>query len=628
MFGITLTQPIRFESNTILEAAGFGVLKRAFPTLSTSVPVFMCCLALYAIPLRAIPAQGQEPTSLTLHQSIPDAQAVATQLQRPVLVMFTAEWSPASAQLRKHVLTDADAVSLLSACFECVLIDVDAHPDITNELQIQHVPSGCILDANGKAVSRFECPSSTALFIATVARQLPQTNAGPQIAGTSSSLENARAATAAIPEISADFSTAGTLLADGAATGPTTASKSVSGIAAKVRGLSTFAMAESSLYKTQQHTATQDKISVTRFPPAEQPVASRPQIAIDDQRTQASRFQDNGGEEAVPETAPWRPAPEPSVAAQVAIPASIAATTAPWQPEVGHLHPETGASPNQITSSLDTTPQTFSIASNDPTSSSVSSSVIEPEPENVEPGNIAQSPWLPAAAGVAVASSTQSYNGTETTRNESSLASQQSVEASEQTHEQSSQPPEAAQQTTNPFSPLLAAIQKPFSVFSPQPQTQEEEQTVRKPVQATYASQAPTTEDLKETPPQKTMPLGLEGYCPVALMESGNWVEGQARWGARHRGRTYLFSGLEQQQAFLSDPDRYSPALSGDDPVAAIDGGKISAGQRRYGVTYQQRIYLFESPETRAAFAANPQRYTSRVLLAEQPAQGADTVLR
>jgi len=185
--------------------------------------------------------------------------------------------------------------------------------------------------------------------------------------------------------------------------------------------------------------------------------------------------------------------------------------------------------------------------------------------------------------------------------------------------------PEVSQQTINP---LLAAIQKPFSIFSSQPETQEKEQIVRKPVHATYASQTAATKDIEEIPPQRTMPLGLEGYCPVALMESGNWVEGQARWGARHRGRTYLFSGLEQQQAFLSDPDRYSPALSGDDPVAAIDGGQTSAGQRRYGVTYQQRIYLFESPETRAAFAANPQRYTSRVLLAEQPSRGADTVLR
>ena len=238
---------------------------------------------------------------------------------------------------------------------------------------------------------------------------------------------------------------------------------------------------------------------------------------------------------------------------------------------------------------------------------------------------MAQSPWLPAAAGAAIASSTQSYDSNEATSN-NSVASQQAVAASEKASEQSADVPEASQQKT--VNPLLAAIQKPFSIFSSQTESQEKEQTVKKPIQARYASQSTATMDMAETPPQKTMPLGLEGYCPVALMETGNWVEGQARWGARHRGRTYLFSGLEQQQTFLSDPDRYSPALSGDDPVAAIDGGQTSPGQRRYGVTYQQRIYLFESPATRAAFAANPQRYTSRVLLAEQPSRGADTVLR
>ena len=614
MFGISLTHPYQFDSKTILKAPGFGMLKPPFPKLSASLPAFMCCLALCAIP-----AQGQEPTSLSVHQSISEAQTVAARQQRPVLVIFTAEWSPASAQLRKHVLTDADAVSLLSACFECVLIDVDAHPDVTNELHIQHVPSGCILDANGKVVSRFECPSSTALFIATVARQLPQTNAGSQIAGTSSSLENTQTVSAATPEISADFSTAGTLLADGAATGPTTASESVSGIAARVRGLSSFAMSESSFPETLHQPTTQDTISATRFPPTEEPTASPSQVAVDDQHIPPSQFQDNG-DETVSGTAPWHPAPEPSVAA---FPAGIAATTSPWQPEVGHLHPETGlpANPNQVASSVDTTPRPIPIAREDPDSSSM----IEPEPEYVEPRSMAQSPWLPAAAGAAIASSTRSYDSTEATRN-NSVASQQAVAASEKASEQSADVPEASQQKK--INPLLAAIQKPFSIFSSQPETQKKEQPVRKPIQAAYASQSTATMDMAETPPQKTMPLGLEGYCPVALMETGNWVEGQARWGARHRGRTYLFSGLEQQQTFLSDPDRYSPALSGDDPVAAIDGGQKSPGQRRYGVTYQQRIYLFESPETRAAFAANPQRYTSIVLLAEQPSRGDDTVLR
>ena len=370
----------------------------------------------------AIPAQGQEPHSLTLHQSIPAAQTVAARQQRPVLVMFTAEWSPASAQLRKHVLTDTDAVSLLSACFECVLIDVDAHPDITNELHIQHVPSGCILDTNGKVITRFECPSSTALFIATVARQLPQTSTGAQIAGQSSSLENAISVTATTPEISADFSTAGTLLADGAATGPTTASESVSGIAAKVRGLSSFAMTESSLPETvnqetvnqalSQDEIAQEKLSVTRFPSSEQPVAVQASVATKNQQTQQSRFQANA-DEPVSTTAPWHPAPEPSAVTEAAIPASIAAATTPWQPEVGHLHPETAtpAATNQIASSLDTTPREIPIA----TEGTGSSSLIDPKPEHAEPRSMAQSPWLPAAAGAAVASSTQSFNATAAT---------------------------------------------------------------------------------------------------------------------------------------------------------------------------------------------------------------------
>ena len=119
--------------------------------------------------------------------------------------------------------------------------------------------------------------------------------------------------------------------------------------------------------------------------------------------------------------------------------------------------------------------------------------------------------------------------------------------------------------------------------------------------------------------PFGSMPLGLEGYCPVTLAERGVWTEGRAQWGVRHRGRTYLFAGERQQQAFLADPDRFAPALSGDDPVLALEGGRSTSGQRRFGVTYQARTYLFASPETRAKFAADPGRYATRVAVAEQP---------
>ena len=116
------------------------------------------------------------------------------------------------------------------------------------------------------------------------------------------------------------------------------------------------------------------------------------------------------------------------------------------------------------------------------------------------------------------------------------------------------------------------------------------------------------------------MPLGLEGYCPVTLAEKQVWTEGRPQYGARHRGRTYLFAGPDQQRAFLADPDRYAPALSGDDPVLAFEQGKSMPGQRRFGVVCQSRMYLFASPQTRDAFAANPEKYTGRVALAEQSA--------
>ena len=581
----------------------------------------------------ATPAQGQEPKPLTLHQSISAAKTAAALQQRPVCAIFTAEWSPASTQLRKHVLTDPDAMSLLSTCFECVLIDVDSNPDVTNEFGIQHVPSGCILNAHGEVLSRFECPSSTALFIAAVARQLPHTTTELKTPFQSPGLERAVAVRSEKPGISADFSTAGTLLADGAAIGPTTVLKSETDIAAKVRGLSSFAMTEPPLPKKVSEPippqlVAQEKISVTDFPTAVAAAATQPttgNLAIGNPAPQPPTFEENSAN-VVPATAPWQVAPKvpaAAVAATTAIPTTNTSGASPWQPEVGYLHPETGtpADTDYLASSGNTAPRAIPIEKN----AGFSPEFIEPETPRSEPNMPAQSPWLPPVAGATVASATQSpASNSVGIAPDQSIPSQQAVAASATTASPS--PDEPSQKTINPF---IAAIQKPFSAFSSdEPEPEATKQITRKPVQAAYASQKIAEKTSEKIEPQQTMPLGLEGYCPVALLESGNWVEGQGRWGARHRGRTYLFSGLEQQQTFLADPDRYAPALSGDDPVAAFDARTTIAGQRRYGVTYQQRIYLFESPETRAKFATNPQRYTSRVVLAEQPKQSSGTILR
>ncbi|MGD0896844.1 MAG: thioredoxin family protein [Thermoguttaceae bacterium] len=111
-------------------------------------------------------------------------------------------------------------------------------------------------------------------------------------------------------------------------------------------------------------------------------------------------------------------------------------------------------------------------------------------------------------------------------------------------------------------------------------------------------------------------PFGLDGFCPVELVEKAAWSRGDQRWGAVHRGRVYLFAGQEQQRRFLADPDRFAPVNSGDDVVVAVEQGQSVAGTRDHGVTFAGRIYLFAHEVSLDKFSKNPRFYAERALQA------------
>ncbi len=110
-------------------------------------------------------------------------------------------------------------------------------------------------------------------------------------------------------------------------------------------------------------------------------------------------------------------------------------------------------------------------------------------------------------------------------------------------------------------------------------------------------------------------PPGLDGCCPVTLVEKDRWVAGDRRWGMYHRGRLYFFAGPEEQRRFFADPDRYAPVLSGNDIVLAAEG-QVVPGRREYGVFCMKKVYLFSSEATRAKFEANPALYVNQALQA------------
>jgi YHS domain-containing protein len=106
--------------------------------------------------------------------------------------------------------------------------------------------------------------------------------------------------------------------------------------------------------------------------------------------------------------------------------------------------------------------------------------------------------------------------------------------------------------------------------------------------------------------------LGLDGYCPVTLAEHSRWQKGSPKLAANFQGITYQFAGADELQTFLEEPQRYAPAYGGNDIVRLVDEQQNSPGDCDYGLCYENRIYLFASEKTLAAFQSNPKKYVAQ----------------
>jgi protein disulfide-isomerase len=174
-------------------------------------------------------------------------------------------------------------------------------------------------------------------------------------------------------------------------------------------------------------------------------------------------------------------------------------------------------------------------------------------------------------------------------------------------------PPPATQPAT-PFptqTPVPALATSAYAAQSPPPAARVPPQGPPPPAVAAQQPSMPAAGDKPPQVPAGNPPLGMDGYCPVTLCEKQQWALGDHRWGAIHRGRTYLFTGQEEQRRFLADPDRYAPVISGNDAVLAIDQGQTAPGMREHGVYFGNRVYLFSSEASLEKFSKNPNVYAN-----------------
>lgn len=103
----------------------------------------------------------------------------------------------------------------------------------------------------------------------------------------------------------------------------------------------------------------------------------------------------------------------------------------------------------------------------------------------------------------------------------------------------------------------------------------------------------------------------LAGLCPVTLIQEHRLVPGQRALALRLEGREYWFATHAHREAFLKQPEAFLPADGGRCIVSRLDAGRSLPGQSRYGVLYQDRIYLCADAAALERFTRDPERYSN-----------------
>jgi len=88
--------------------------------------------------------------------------------------------------------------------------------------------------------------------------------------------------------------------------------------------------------------------------------------------------------------------------------------------------------------------------------------------------------------------------------------------------------------------------------------------------------------------------LALAGYDPVSYFVDGHPEKGSADYQASYDDATYWFKTPEHRATFVADPDRYAPQFAGYCAVTLSRGAKYEADPEAWAIA-DGRLYVFGS---------------------------------
>ena len=127
--------------------------------------------------------------------------------------------------------------------------------------------------------------------------------------------------------------------------------------------------------------------------------------------------------------------------------------------------------------------------------------------------------------------------------------------------------------------------------------------------------------------PSKSPLVAMEGYCPVTLWRTRQWIKGSKKYGADYQGVRYYFQTLEDRDDFIAEPARYAPQLLGCDPVVLRETERAIVGTPKFAAFFDGELFLFTNYDHRVKFKAHPEQFTKTRHVNLDDIEHADTRL-
>lgn len=120
---------------------------------------------------------------------------------------------------------------------------------------------------------------------------------------------------------------------------------------------------------------------------------------------------------------------------------------------------------------------------------------------------------------------------------------------------------------------------------------------------------SPFAGSAEENAAQEKIEVGIDGYCPVCIVEMKSWVRGQEDIFADVDGKRYFFPSTKEREMFTSNIAKYVPALGGDCVVCYAEMGERVPGSVQHAVLHNKRLYLFPGADQKKMFMASPNKF-------------------